>query len=479
MIAPDPAGGTSLRDAVDARASGTFEAVTMHDLVLGPHADRSRVRWLVQLRWFAVAGVAATTAAAALLFGSLTFAIPVAAILAGLCAFNVWLTRRIRTGLTRFTSPSLQVTLDLLALTALLAVTGGLVNPFSGIPVFQVILAGILLPRRHATRIGILSIALLGILFATSLLDVPPRPTGGPLAGFRPPPLLLAGAFAALSLIVLVSLRFTMLIMDDLRRAAHAAGRARERTEAENLQLARTEKLAAIGRLAAGVAHELSTPLGSIAIFAGEGLHAVRRMAESCSESRELSDYLAEIQKETRRCAAVSRGLLDLARPEEDLVEEIVVADLLRETLRLAASRGPGRRADIAVRVTPPDARIASVPAFLRQVLLNILQNALDAAGPSGRVSADAVLEGEILRFRVADDGPGIPERYRGRLFEPFFTTKARGEGTGLGLYVSEMLVKSLGGRIAIASKEGAGTTVSIEVPRRAGPRRAAAPANP
>ena len=216
-------------------------------------------------------------------------------------------------------------------------------------------------------------------------------------------------------------------------------------------RLVQSEKLAGIGRLAAGVAHEINNPLAVILGYA-RLLH--RRADEGTARDLQV------IEDETLRAKLIVDGLLELARPREAepepldlraLCEDAVVR--LRETRLLDG-------VDVAV---SGEGHVRGHPYKVRQVVLNLVRNAAEAAGEGGRVDVGVAAGPEGAAITVSDTGPGLPEEARARLFEPFFTTKPA--GTGLGLAVSQGIVRAHGGTIEAGAAPGGGATFTVRLP--------------
>ena len=207
-----------------------------------------------------------------------------------------------------------------------------------------------------------------------------------------------------------------------------------EALEEHQVQLVRQEKLAGIGRLAAGVAHEINNPLAVILGFA----RLLARQAEGA-----VREDLQVIEDETLRAKLIVDGLLDLSRPLHVVPEPVDLRALSDEVVgRLAETR---LLDGVAVAVSG-QGRVAGDPQMLRQVILNLVRNAAEAAGAGGRVEVAVESTAEGVRVAVGDSGPGIDAEARARLFEPFFTTKAK--GTGLGLAVSKGIAQAHGGAL-------------------------------
>ncbi|MDP2308859.1 MAG: ATP-binding protein [Pseudomonadota bacterium] len=237
------------------------------------------------------------------------------------------------------------------------------------------------------------------------------------------------------------------------------------RLEAANVELRRTqeallrsEKLASVGRLAAGLAHELGNPLTAV-----RGYVEILSLGQDFASSTAGADEVVErCQVEVERMHLILRSLLDFARQDEAQVAEVDVRDLLEEAVRTVRHQGPfrGIRVDMVVEGLP---RLNGEADKLHQVLVNLLLNAADAGARTIRLEATEA--GGEVRIACVDDGEGIPAENIGRLFEPFFTTRAPGHGTGLGLAVSHRILEQHGGRLDVSSVPGAGAVFSLRIP--------------
>jgi signal transduction histidine kinase len=229
----------------------------------------------------------------------------------------------------------------------------------------------------------------------------------------------------------------------------------------------RTEKMASIGLLAAGMAHEIGTPLASIMgyaeLAAGEAL-----------DTGTVQDYARRISGDCARIDRIVRGLLDYSRPRAATVEPCDIRRLVASTLEMLSQQGALKEIRLATDYDEELSGVCVNPHQLQQVLINLLINSRDAM-PSGgklavRVKADSSrrLSGQTvssLRIDVLDSGSGIPAENLKRIFDPFFTTKAPGKGTGLGLAISARIIEGFGGRIEVQSRKGTGTCFSIWLP--------------
>jgi two-component system, NtrC family, sensor kinase len=227
-----------------------------------------------------------------------------------------------------------------------------------------------------------------------------------------------------------------------------------------NDRLLQTEKLAAIGQLAAGIAHELNTPLASIGGYAEE-------LAEiSKGGGPQVEKYTGVIRSQTERCKAITQSLLNFARKSEVRIAAVDVDALLKEAIDyLRFKRGAVTFAVETDLGRPP--AVQADAGQLLQVFLSVLMNAADALGSGGgRIKVSSKAREKDVAVTIADTGCGIAEENLKKVFEPFFTTKAPGQGTGLGLSLSYGIIRQLGGSIEIRSEVGKGTDVTLTLPR-------------
>ena len=231
-----------------------------------------------------------------------------------------------------------------------------------------------------------------------------------------------------------------------------------EELKATQAQLIHGEKLASVGRLAAGVAHEIGNPLaailGLVELLRGGGLSV-----------EQSGEFLARMQSETERIHRIIRDLLDFARRDPDGEGEGASAELsavVAEAVALLRPQKLSKQVAIEVEIPEGVGRVRGAPSRLTQVVVNLLLNALDALEGRGEVRISARRQGDRCVLAVEDDGPGIAPEIADRLFEPFTTTKPVGQGTGLGLAVSLALVESMGGTIRAASRAPQGARFEV-----------------
>jgi two-component system NtrC family sensor kinase len=245
----------------------------------------------------------------------------------------------------------------------------------------------------------------------------------------------------------------------------HVITFAQDVTERRALErsMAQAEKLAAVGRLSAGIAHEINNPLATIASCA-ESLRS-RAHEEPGVPPEELAEDAAIVEEEAYRCKEIVESLLDFSRPASETREPCDLCEIAQRTLRLLRHNPKLASLQIDVRVGADLPRPTANPDHLVQALMALVVNAADAS-PDGRLG----LSGEqgpdgSLRLSVTDDGPGIPATLQEKIFEPFFTTKPPGLGTGLGLSVVFGLIQAQGGRVEVDTQEGRGSRFTLVLP--------------
>jgi len=234
-------------------------------------------------------------------------------------------------------------------------------------------------------------------------------------------------------------------------------------------QLARSRRLATMGQLAAGVAHEINNPLAAIAACAEAVVRDVRasEQASALAAEGDWNFYLEEIVRQALRGKAITRGLLDLSRQRRARREAVDLNRLVERTARMFEPRGAERGVRVELDLDAGVGEVATDEGMVRQILDNLLANALDAVIDGGRVGVSTVLDAARVRVEVEDSGPGIPPEILARVFDPFFTTKDPGHGSGLGLAISLSLAEAIGGALTVESKPGAGTRFRLWIPRR------------
>ena len=229
-----------------------------------------------------------------------------------------------------------------------------------------------------------------------------------------------------------------------------------EITEARG-EAIRSEKMASVGLLAAGMAHEIGTPLAAIMGYTGI-------LAEELAEDAEKSDYLRRIREESRRIDRIVRGLLDYARPRAEAREEVQLGPLMEKTLELLGNQGALKLLHYSVETEPGLPSVHVDPHQLEQLLINLIMNARDAMPEGGELQLKGRREGEDVVLEVIDNGDGMRPEHLPLVFDPFFTTKEPGKGTGLGLAIAARIAESCGGRITVESELGKGSRFTVRI---------------
>jgi signal transduction histidine kinase len=233
---------------------------------------------------------------------------------------------------------------------------------------------------------------------------------------------------------------------------------AQEKTERERTRelLARTEKMATVGTLAAGIAHEINSPLTG-------SMHSVHALASGSLPAEKRDRYLQVLGEGLERIRRAVSQLLDYSTVHVTNVTDCDLSLLVARTLEFLEYRIRGSR--IAVENRLPPLPIRADAHKMEQVLVNLVLNAVVAMPTGGRLAFRHIVDGPFLALIVSDTGEGIPAENLEKIFEPFFTTKRNGEGTGLGLAVCRKIIEQHGGKISVSSRPGEGTEFSISLP--------------
>ena len=234
----------------------------------------------------------------------------------------------------------------------------------------------------------------------------------------------------------------------------------RKNLEEAQLQLVQSEKIASVGRMAAGVAHEINNPLSGIMIYA-------ELLKEELTENPQQLKDIQEIVDQTLRCKKIISDLLEFSRQSVGKVSSFSMVELIDKSLNLLINQALFQDIHVVKEIEPDIPDMIGDKGQLQQVLINLFINAVDAMGGKGRLTIKGRFNhnGDLFLMEVSDTGPGIPENLRDQIFEIFFTTKTVGKGTGLGLSISQNIITLHGGSIRFECPPEGGTTFIIELP--------------
>ncbi|MEA1966628.1 MAG: ATP-binding protein [Thermodesulfobacteriota bacterium] len=231
-------------------------------------------------------------------------------------------------------------------------------------------------------------------------------------------------------------------------------------------QLIQTDKMAALGKMAAGVAHEINNPLGIISNKAGWMKDLLDEEEFKQSENyQEYSEALQKIEEHVERAGKVTHNMLGFARTMEPATERININEVLNQTMDFLNHHAEINNVKIETEYDDSIPAIKSDRSQLQQVFLNIINNAIDAIDKQGIIYVKTYKQDGKLVVTIKDTGQGIPENLVNKIFDPFFTTKEKGEGTGLGLSITYKIIVQLGGNISVKSEKNKGTMFTIILP--------------
>jgi len=249
-------------------------------------------------------------------------------------------------------------------------------------------------------------------------------------------------------------------LIDQLEENLNRLAQSHKELSETQQQLIQSEKMASVGQLAAGVAHEINNPLGTILLYS-------YMLLEKLGSNDTRKEELEMIAKEATRCRDIVRGLLDFARQRKLQIENIDLNKILTEVLSLAGKQSSFQKVKVVQSLDLSLPVITGDPMQLKEVFLNIISNAGEAMPEGGMVTISSRFNsgGRSIEVSIRDTGHGVPPENLGKIFMPFFTTKKIGQGTGLGLAIAYGIVKMHRGSIDVESKVGQGTTFLVRLP--------------
>lgn len=264
------------------------------------------------------------------------------------------------------------------------------------------------------------------------------------------------------------------LVRDDLLLLAGISGQAQlaienarlfEQLKRRQEQLIRSEKVAALGRLAGGIAHQIRNPLSAIIGFSELYAEKLQTGGIQALDPEELAQYLTSMVTQGKRCDAIAENLLMFSRPSPSEPRPVHIEDVLEEVLAILEYELTKSQITCVKDLDPSIPATVADPAQLRQVFMNLMINAKEAMPGGGTLTLSTHLENKNVVAGISDSGRGITQDLLARIFEPLFTTKPDGEGTGLGLYVARHVLTEHGGKLEVSSRLGEGTTFSVTLP--------------
>jgi two-component system, sensor histidine kinase RegB len=433
---------------------GRMSVPTVSATEAPPRRARLRLRTLVRLRWLAVAG---QTVAVLVVSQGLGFETPLAACLA-LIAASAWVNVVLTFG-TKVDRPAhdweaaAQIAFDIVQLGALLAITGGLANPFTVFLIAPATIGAAALPARHALMLALLAVGAASVLSIWSL-PLPWTP-GEPIVL---PEIYRIGIFIATALGICFTAGYAS-------RASAEAARMEQALHAAEQVLAREQQLSALGGLAAAAAHELGTPLATIQITAKEMLRELDPL-DPLMEDAEL------LVSQASRCREILKTLGQKPDTSDEMHERMSLPQLLSEVADKYRGAGP----EIETATWNED---GSEPPILRRApevihaLASFVDNAVDFA--SAKVEVTARYDARTATIEVRDDGKGFPAEVLSKIGQPYISTRPSGEGSrtdhhgmGLGVFIAKTLLERSGATVSFRNDKRGGAVVAAAWPRRA-----------
>jgi two-component system, sensor histidine kinase RegB len=415
-----------------------------------PDAFRINFQWLLRLRWGAIIGQLLFIVVASRLMHMSLPLVALGSILLLESVTNLLCLAWLRSErVVREYHVGLVVALDLVLFSGLLYYTGGPTNPFSFLYLVHIAIAALVLRPRWMWALVALALLCSGLLF----LDHIPLAHGHGVMHHehaREYGMHLRGMWLALAVAASFIVYFLHRVTRELREREDELALAREKT-------ANHERLAALATLAAGAAHELASPLSTIAVVTRELERRLER-----EDSHEVEDVRL-VRQQVERCRSIlSQMATDAGEPLGDVARALTPQELAQ----MALADLPGaERVKLTIAGEARALSLTVLPRPLAQALRSLIKNALDASGPNGSVTLEIGLSGGEWQIAVSDTGTGMSREVQAHALEPFFTTKPTGQGMGLGLFLTKSVAEQHGGRLEIASELGEGTRATLLVP--------------
>ena len=280
---------------------------------------------------------------------------------------------------------------------------------------------------------------------------------------------LITTALMIVGVLIIISMA-VFLSTTVVRRVA----RSEQETQMMSKKVVEAGKLASVGELAAGIAHEINNPVAIMVEEAGWMGDLLEDMAlEKGQDRAEFERAIKQIQTQGKRCKDITHKLLSFARQTDATIEDVDIRQLLEELVELSAQRAKYAMVRIQTDFGDNLPTLKVSATELQQVFFNLINNALDAMEKQGGdLNIFCHRENDSVTIKVADTGGGIPKANLDRIFDPFFTTKPVGKGTGLGLSICYGIIEKMGGKLSVESVVGQGTTFTISIPLKAGRRK-------
>lgn len=421
--------------------------VSRYNISVPRSADRIELTWLVTVRWTSIAA-----SIAGLLFGHSALGVDGPLAVAGLALIasavsNLWLYRQSRHAEMRLSRwPGALVAADVIILAGCLFISGGVLNPASIFFLVEIVLAALVLGRAWTMGVTALSVLGYGLQLLAPTSELSAAAVMHPQIGEH-----MRGMWWAFVLTAVI----VGLLVSRLALAVERRDRALEtlRADAE-----RQRRLMSLASMAAGAAHELSTPLATIAVAAGELAHSVAGLPGGDAFTEDVQLIRSELIRARRILTDLSGRADDGASAfEETTVRAIIDA--------VASTLAPDLRSRLNV-IGDQDVQVTWPRVLMQRALSNVIRNALQASA-NGRVDvhvAAGAPQASRVEMSVSDTGTGMSPETLARVGEPFFTTRAEGSGMGLGLFVTRATIEQLGGHVTIQSSPDRGTTVTIDI---------------